>query len=254
MGEDMGRAALAGRDKTTVVLDAPVRAFGLWAEQLIAESTGKQGRGCVPVPTADDEVGDDRHFVAVKLEEAGALGAEFLRFELAVAIAGHALEIDPFDEPDVAESTANTAEILDGLPLSLPSLDASAPEDAMSLIAAEAHEGDYVSLQAYLPFGQDAELEELRRRVRDANDGMAVTAGYGPRFLHSTGQLHKGGPNSVVAVQLVGSSPSGDLAIPGEPYDFSTLIRSQAIGDYQSLIARGRRVMRIELDELREIR
>jgi hypothetical protein len=83
---------------------------------------------------------------------------------------------------------------------------------------------------------------------------MAVTAGYGPRFLHSTGQLHKGGPNSVVAVQLVGSSPSGDLAIPGEPYDFSTLIRSQAIGDYQSLIARGRRVMRIELDELREIR
>jgi hypothetical protein len=252
MGEDMGRAALAGRDKTTVVLDAPVRAFGLWVEQLIAESTGKQGRGCVPVPTADDERGDDRHFVGVKLEEPGALGAEFFRFELAVAIAGHALEIDPFDEPDVAESKANTAEILDALPL--PALHASAPEDAMSLIAAEAHEGDYVSLQAYLPFGQDAELEALRRRVRDANEGMAVTAGYGPRFLHSTGQLHKGGPNSLVAVQLVRSRSSGDLAIPGEPYDFSTLIRAQAIGDHRSLIARGRRVIRVELDELSEIR
>jgi len=252
MGEDMGRAALAGRDKTTVVLDAPVRAFGLWVEQLIAESTGKQGRGCVPVPTADDERGDDRHFVGVKLEEPGALGAEFFRFELAVAIAGHALEIDPFDEPDVAESKANTAEILDALPL--PALHASAPEDAMSLIAAEAHEGDYVSLQAYLPFGQDAELEALRRRVRDANEGMAVTAGYGPRFLHSTGQLYKGGPNSLVAVQLVRSRSSGDLAIPGEPYDFSTLIRAQAIGDHRSLIARGRRVIRVELDELSEIR
>jgi glucose-6-phosphate isomerase/transaldolase/glucose-6-phosphate isomerase len=169
-----------------------------------------------------------------------------------VAIAGHALEIDPFDEPDVAESKANTAEILDALPL--PALHASAPEDAMSLIAAEAHEGDYVSLQAYLPFGQDAELEALRRRVRDANEGMAVTAGYGPRFLHSTGQLHKGGPNSLVAVQLVRSRSSGDLAIPGEPYDFSTLIRAQAIGDHRSLIARGRRVIRVELDELSEIR
>jgi hypothetical protein len=251
-GSELGRAARAGRDKITIVLDAPIRSFGLWAEQLIAESTGKQGRGCVPVPTSDDERGDDRHFVEVKLDEAGALGAEFFRFELAVAIAGHELEIDPFDEADLAESKTNTRELLDALPL--PALSASAPEDAMALIAAEVHEGDYVALQAYLPFGQDEQLELLRRKVRDANGGMAVTAGYGPRFLHSTGQLHKQGPNSVVAVQLVRDTPSGNLPVPGEAYDFSSLIGAQSTDDHDSLLAHGRRVIRVELDELSEIR
>ena len=105
----------------------------------------------------------------------------------------------------------------------------------MALIAAQVRPGDYVSLQAYLPYGQDDQLEALRRTVRDANEDMAVTAGYGPRFLHSTGQLHKGGPNSVVAVQLVRSTPSADLAIPDEPYDFATLISAQSIGDHESL-------------------
>jgi len=151
----------------------------------------------------------------------------------------------------VAESKANTLRVLETLPL--PSLQASAPEDMMALVASEVRPRDYVSLQAYLPFGQDAALEALRRRVRDSNEGMAVTAGYGPRFLHSTGQLHKGGPNSIVAVQLVRSTPSGQVAIPGEPYDFATLISAQSIGDHESLLAHGRRVIRVELDDLREI-
>jgi len=252
LGEDMGRAALAGRDKTTIVVDEPVRSFGLWVEQLIAESTGKLGRGCVPVPTTEHERGDDRHVIGVSLDSPGALGNEFLRFELAVAIAGHALEVDPFDEPNVAESKANTLRVLGDLPL--PSLQTSSPEELMALISAQVRPGDYVSLQAYLPYGRDAELEALRRRVRDANDGMAVTAGYGPRFLHSTGQLHKGGPNSIVAVQLVRDTPSGQVPIPDEPYDFATLIEAQSIGDHDSLVSHERRVIRVTLNELGEIR
>ena len=206
----------------------------------------------MPVPTTDDEPGDDRHLVGIKLGEAGELGAEFFRFELAVAIAGHALDVDPFDEPEVAESKANLSRVLDALPL--PALEASSPEDAMSLIAAQVHPGDYVALQAYLPYGIDDQLEALRRRVRDAHEDMAVTAGYGPRFLHSTGQLHKGGPDSVVAVQLVRSTPSSDVAIPDQPYDFGTLIQAQSVADHEMLVARGRRVIRVELDELAEIR
>jgi glucose-6-phosphate isomerase/transaldolase/glucose-6-phosphate isomerase len=247
----MGGAALSGRDKTTIVVRDQIRSFGLWVEQLIAESTGKQGRGCVPVPTTEPERGEDRHVIGVAIDEPGGLGAEFFRFELAVAIAGHALSIDPFDEPNVAESKANTLKVLGSLPL--PTLESSAPEDMMALIAAQVRPHDYVSLQAYLPFGQDDELEVLRRKVRDANDQLAVTAGYGPRFLHSTGQLHKGGPNSVIAVQLVPSRPSAQLSIPGEPYDFPTLINAQSIGDHESLVAHGRRVIRVELDRLAEI-
>jgi len=252
LGEDMGREALAGRDKTTIIVSEPIRSFGLWVEQLIAESTGKLGRGCIPVPTTDDERGDDRHVIGVSLNEPGGLGTEFFRFELAVAIAGHALEVDPFDEPNVAESKANTLSVLGSLPL--PSLEASAPEDAMALISAQVRPDDYVSLQAYLPYGNDAELEALRRKVRDANGGMAVTAGYGPRFLHSTGQLHKGGPNSIIAVQLVRDTPSGELPIPGEPYGFETLIQAQSIGDHDSLVSHDRRVIRVGVNELSQIR
>ena len=178
LGEEMGAAALSGRDKTTIVVGGPTSSFGLWVEQLIAESTGKKGRGCVPVPTTEQETGDDRHTITVTIDEPGDLGAEFFRFELAVAIAGHALSIDPFDEPNVAESKANTLKVLGALPL--PSLQSSAPEDLMALVAAQVRPHDYVSIQAYLPFGQDAQLEALRRRVRDTNGEMAVTVGYGP--------------------------------------------------------------------------
>jgi len=251
LGEAMGRAALEGRDKTTIVVGEKIRSFGLWVEQLIAESTGKLNKGCVPVPTTEDERGEDRHVIDVGLDSPGALGTEFFRFELAVAIAGHVLDLDPFDEPNVAESKANTLRVLSSLPL--PTLASSSPEDLMALIAAQVRPHDYVSLQAYLPYGQDDRLEALRRRVRDANAGMAVTVGYGPRFLHSTGQLHKGGPNSIVAVQLVSAKASGELAIPDKPYDFATLISAQSIGDHDSLVAHQRRVIRVELDDLSEI-
>ncbi|MDQ4081362.1 MAG: hypothetical protein M3123_00490, partial [Actinomycetota bacterium] len=109
-------------------------------------------------------------------------------------------------------------------------------------------------IQAYLPYGQDAALDQLRRKVRDSLGGAAVAAGYGPRFLHSTGQLHKGGPNSVVAVQIVPRRPTAELAIPGFPYDFGTLIAAQALGDHQSLLAHGRRVLRVAVDDIQEVR
>src|SRR5439155_16900683 len=112
---------------------------------------------------------------------------------------------------------------------------------------------DYVSVQAYLPFGQDDALECLRRAVRAGLGVLAVTAGYGPRFLHSTGQLHKGGPNEVVAVQIAPRSPSAHLEIPGHPYDFETLIDAQALGDLESLQSHGRRALRVEVNELKDI-
>ncbi len=248
LGLAMGAAARQGRDKATIVVDEPFGSFGLWIEQLIAESTGKRGRGCVPVPTTEMERGDDRHVVEVHPKAAHELGEQFFRFELAIAMAGHVLEIDPFDEPNVAESKANTARVLDSLPLAeVPS---RSPGEVLSWIAEQRRPGDYVSLQAYLPFGQDEALEALRRRIRDANGDMAVTAGYGPRFLHSTGQLHKGGPNSVLAVQIVPSGPTAEVPVPDRAYDFATLIAAQAIGDHESLLAHERRLIRVVADDL----
>ncbi|PLS75991.1 MAG: glucose-6-phosphate isomerase [Actinobacteria bacterium] len=251
LGVAMGEAARAGRDKLTVVVPERFAAFGLWVEQLIAESTGKRGTGLVPVPTTEVETGDDRHVVALELEEPAELGAQFMRWMLAVAVAGHVLGIDPFDEPDVAVAKANTAKILANLPLDEPH--GADPAGVTTWIEAQVRPGDYVSVQAYLPYGQDAALERLRRNLRDGLGGMAVTAGYGPRFLHSTGQLHKGGPNSLVAVQLVGRTPVPSVPIPAHPYDFNTLIAAQSLGDHQSLLDRGRRVLRVALDDLKEI-
>jgi hypothetical protein len=114
--------------------------------------------------------------------------------------------------------------------------------------------GDFVSVQAYLPYGLDSPLERLRRSLRDGLDGMAVTAGYGPRFLHSTGQLHKGGPNTVVALQLVRRTPAPSVPIPTFPYDFNTVINAQALGDYQTLLDRDRRILRVAVDDPREVR
>ena len=252
LGLAMGNAAKAGRDKVTVVVPERFAAFGLWVEQLIAESTGKQGRGCVPVPTTDVEPGDDRHTVALELDDPLELGAEFYRWEIATAIAGSVLEIDPFDEPNVTESKENTARVLDSLPL--PAVDTDDPATVSTWLDTHVRPKDYVSIQAYLPYGQDDALERLRKVVRDGLDGVAVTAGYGPRFLHSTGQLHKGGPDEVVAVQIVPRTPTADVPIPGFPYDFGTLIAAQAIGDHQSLVEHGRRVIRVEVDDLKEVR
>ncbi|HVE46093.1 MAG TPA: hypothetical protein VNA57_05030 [Acidimicrobiales bacterium] len=251
LGVAMGEAALAGRDKLTVVVPRRFAAFGLWVEQLVAESTGKRGLGVIPVPTTEVETGDDRHVVALELEEPAQLASEFMRWMIAAAVAGHTLGVDPFDEPDVAVAKANTAKVLANLPLSEPT--AADPAGVTEWLEAQVRPGDYVSVQAYLPFGQDTELERLRRTLRDGLGGMAVTSGYGPRFLHSTGQLHKGGPNTVVAVQLVGRTPVPSVPIPSLPYDFGTLIAAQSLGDYQSLVDRGRRVLRVAVDDLKEI-
>ena len=251
LGVAMGEAAKAGRDKVTIVVPPPFRAFGLWVEQLIAESTGKRGTGCIPVPTTDVETGADRHVVLVDLEDPMQLGAEFYRWEVATAVAGHVLQIDPFDEPNVAESKANTARVLENLPL--PAVESAEPGTVSDWLRATVRPRDYVSLQVYLPFGQDDVLERLRTTVRDGLEGVATTVGYGPRFLHSTGQLHKGGPDSLVAVQIAPRAPSADVPIPGYPYDFGTLIDAQAIGDLESLRDHGRRVLRVEVHDLKEV-
>jgi glucose-6-phosphate isomerase len=251
LGLEMGRAAREGRDKMTVVVPDAFASFGLWVEQLIAESTGKRGTGCVPVPTTEREEGPDRHLITLEPRVAEDLAEQFYRFELAIPIVGHVLEIDPFDEPNVAESKANTNKVLDALPL--PKLDEAEPSAVLPWLREQVGPGDYVSLQAYVPFGQDEALEALRRRVRDGLGGAPVTVGYGPRFLHSTGQLHKGGPNTVVCVQLVHRGPQPELAIPGKPYDFGTLIGAQSIGDHQSLLAHGRRVLRVAVGDVGEV-
>ncbi len=251
IGLDMGRAAREGRDKATFVVPGAQRDLGLWLEQLVAESTGKQGTGCVPVPTSDQEPGEDRHVVPVALTAPHELGAIFYRFELATAAAGYVLDIDPFDEPNVAESKANTNRVLEHLPL--PPSSAAGPEAVEEWLASSLRPGDYLSIQAYLPYGNEAALESLRKKLRDAHGGMAVTAGFGPRFLHSTGQLHKGGPDSVVALQIVARTPGPSVAIPGERYDFATLIAAQAAGDHESLVHHERRVLQVAVDDLSEL-
>lgn len=250
-GLAMGAAALEGRDKATIHVPDLFASFGLWVEQLVAESLGKLGKGVVPVPTTTVERGDDRYPIDVKLNTPDELGGAFYWWELATAAAAHALGVDPFDEPNVAESKANTKRVLDSLPLPEPAV--AAPDGVMAWLREQVQAGDYVSLQAYLPYGDEFGLEQARQQARDALGGAAVTAGYGPRFLHSTGQLHKGGANNLVAVQLVPRSARAKLAIPGYDYDFGTLIDAQALGDYASLVEHGRRVLRVALDDFAEL-
>jgi glucose-6-phosphate isomerase/transaldolase/glucose-6-phosphate isomerase len=250
-GLAMGAAALAGQDKATIRVPEAYAEFGLWVEQLIAESLGKHGKGVVPVPTTEPEHGADRHEMTVALASPEDLGRAFMWWELATAAAGHALGVDPFDEPNVAESKANTKRVLDNLPL--PSIQSSDADGVTAWLQKEVRAGDYVSLQAYMPYGDSFGLEQARKEVRDALGGIAVTAGFGPRFLHSTGQLHKGGPNGVVVVQIVPRSARAALPIPGFGYDFATLIDAQAIGDHQSLAEHGRRVLRVCADDFAEI-
>jgi hypothetical protein len=250
-GVMMAEAAAEGRDKLTIWSEGRFAAFGLWAEQLVAESTGKQGKGVVPVPVQEREDGDDRFLVRIELGDPTELGGEFFGWEIATAIAGSVLGIDPFDEPNVTESKENTGKVLDSLPL--PESETADPSSVSRWLSEQVTDGDYVSLQAYLPYGQDAAMEQLRRRLRDALGGIAVTAGFGPRFLHSTGQLHKGGANNVVAVQLVPRTATAEVEIPDFPYDFGTLIAAQALGDHRSLLDHGRRVLRVAVDDLSEV-
>ena len=273
LGAYMGGLARGGRDKLTILTSPVLSSFGDWLEQLIAESTGKQGTGVVPVvgePIAHPGVyGDDRAFVVIDhaadpvpgvqaLEDAGLpvlritlqdryeIGGEFLRWEAATAYAGAILGIDPFDQPNVAESKRNTDEVLAEVAggTALPE-----PEDGdLGELLDSVRPGDYFSIQTYLaPDPKIADgLTELRLMVRD-NLGVATTAGWGPRFLHSTGQLHKGGPNSVVVLQLV-DVPANDVEIPTEDHGFATLIRAQALGDLRSLRSHDRRVIQRRVD------
>jgi len=270
LGAVMVAAARGGRDKLTIVLPPEIVSFGLWLEQLIAESTGKQGRGIVPVVTETlgppEVYGDDRLFVAVgpfagdRLDALAArghpvvqlpytdrsdIGAEVLRWELATALAGVVLGINPFDQPDVAFAKAATSQVLaEGLP--------DVAVEPLADLLSQVRPGDYLALQAYVDPGSQVveRLQQARLRLRDEL-GVATTLGIGPRFLHSTGQLHKGGPPTGVFVQVVGiDNDVEDLPIPGQPFGFATLIRAQAAGDLGTLRARGLRAARVSLDDL----
>ena len=239
LGQQLGEGWRAGRDK--VCIDETPGGFGLWAEQLIAESTGKDGKGLVPAPGESPE-GRDRQRGEVRLEDPYELGQEFFRWEFAVAVAGSYLEINPFDQPNVQAAKDKTNEVLAAGDVELD------PESSPEELFAQANEGDYVAIQAFIDPMQEAKLQPLIERAR-RETGCVVTHGLGPRYLHSTGQLHKGGPNTGLFLQVV-DDPGEELPIPGKPFGFARLIRAQAAGDFESLKERGRRVARIRLEDV----
>jgi transaldolase/glucose-6-phosphate isomerase len=282
LGAVMGSLANRGRNKLTLLMSPRVATFGYWLEQLIAESTGKQGRGIVPVegepPGRPEAYGDDRLFVHVRvngeaddpavraLEQAGQpvvtltlrdeldLGGEFLRWELATAAAGSLLGIDPFDQPNVQESKDNTKRVLAEFDSTgrLPeahAVPAAEAGGAVTDLLKQRRDGSYVALMAYTTRtdASEAALLTARERVRDSAR-LATTSGYGPRFLHSTGQLHKGGPPVGLFLQIVQRDPV-DVEVPGERYGFSILKQAQSLGDLQSLQSRNYPVLRVDLGE-----
>jgi glucose-6-phosphate isomerase len=278
LGAALGGFAQAGRDKVTLVLAEPLRSLGAWLEQLITESTGKQGKGLVVIngePLGAPAVyGADRVFVSITLGEDAAtermldalgaaghpvirlpledrldIGGEFLRWEIATAAVGIVLGLNPFDEPNVAQAKEATQAALATFRETgqLPSWPANGVDDVAAMLA-EARPGDYVGLLAYLTPASEttAALQALRTLVRDRTR-LATTVGYGPRYLHSTGQLHKGGPPTPILVILTVESPS-DVPIPGEPYGFGTLEMAQAFGDLATLRAAQRRALWLPLE------
>jgi len=242
LGRQFGLGWREGRDKICIAETSG--GFGLWAEQLIAESTGKQGKGLVPAPGESPD-GPDRQPAEPQIADPYALGGEFFRWEFAVAVAGAILEINPFDQPDVQAAKDKTNEVL--ATGKEPDVE---PEGSVEELLAQANERDYVCVQAFVePNGEnDLRIADLVRKLR-RRSGLVVTHGYGPRYLHSTGQLHKGGPNTGLFLQVV-DDPGDELAIPGRPFGFRRLIRAQAAGDYASLKERGRRAARVHLEEI----
>jgi transaldolase / glucose-6-phosphate isomerase len=241
LGRQFGEGWQEGRDKICIG-DAPGD-FGLWAEQLIAESTGKHGKGLVPAPGESPD-GTDRQSAEPELPDPYSLGAEFFRWEFAIAVAGAYLEINPFDQPDVQAAKDKTNEVL--ATGKEPQLE---PEGSIEELLAQAHEGDYACVQAFVePSAEnDRRIEALVELLR-RESGLVVTHGYGPRYQHSTGQLHKGGPNTGLFLQVI-DDPGDELPIPGKPFGFRRLIRAQATGDLETLKERGRRVARIHIEE-----
>ena len=280
LGAVMGRLATQGRNKVTLITSPKVATFGYWVEQLIAESTGKEGKGIVPIegePVGKPAVyGDDRLFVYIRmdadppnravkaLEKYGHavvtltlrdkldLGGEFFRWEVATAIAGSILGIDAFDQPNVQESKDNTRKVLATFKSrgKLPAAESVAAAKAKAGIASllgRAKKGAYFAIMAYTARtpGSEAAIAAIRTAVRDKTK-IATTAGYGPRFLHSTGQLHKGGPKTGLFLQVV-QDDVRDVPIPGQPYSFSVLKQAQSLGDMQSLTSRRLPVLRVTL-------
>lgn len=282
LGAAMGSLAKAGRDKVTVIASPSLSTFGLWVEQLLAESTGKEGTGLIPVaqepvlaPTA---YGTDRFFIYLRLkgEKNGLLdrqiqaltkaqhpvlqfdlhdrydlGAEFFRWEFATAIAGHVLGIHPFDQPNVQESKDNTNRVL-GIFQStghLPEKASSSPKQAAQDLSSHLRPGSYVSALAYTTPSRQFETAMRRlRKVLVSQHHVTTTFGYGPRYLHSTGQLHKGGPNTGIFLELV-DRMTPDVVIPDKPFSFGTLAQAQAAGDLESLRAHHRHAIRVQLGQ-----
>ena len=273
LGAAMGALALERRDKLTFSVGSPIDRFGMWAEQLIAESTGKEGKGILPVegetlgPPA--VYGDDRFFVRIGPEDADAdrklaaleraghpvarfavtnpleLGAEMFRWEFATAVAGSLLEINPFDQPNVQEAKDRTNEILSGKAAS-GGTSGRGPSSAGELVDS-LRPRDYFAITAYLPAtaANEDRLAKIRVPVRDGKR-VATTVGFGPRFLHSTGQLHKGGPDTGVFLQHT-AEPAESAPIPGRPYGFERVVAAQAAGDLAALVSRGRRAISLHL-------
>ena len=238
LGLALGRGWQDGKDKVTI--NPNTCDFGLWVEQLLAESTGKRGKGLIPAPGESAE-GLDRQAPEVRLSSPYELGQEFFRWEFATAVAGSILEINPFDQPDVQAAKDKTNEVLAG---GEPDLE---PRGSLEELLDRAQPGDYVSIQAFIDPAFEPQLEPLIERARET--GCVVTHGLGPRYLHSTGQLHKGGPNKGLFVQVV-DDPGGEVSIPGRKFGFRRLIRAQAAGDFASLQERGRRIVRVRLEDL----
>jgi glucose-6-phosphate isomerase/transaldolase/glucose-6-phosphate isomerase len=280
LGAVMGRLAVQGRNKLTLICSPKVATFGYWVEQLLAESTGKEGKGIVPVegePVGRPPVyGADRLFVYIRmdadapnravaaLEKAGQpvvtltlrdtldLGGEFLRWEIATAVAGSILGIDPFDQPNVQESKDNTKRVLAQFKKAgkLPpaeSTPAARARSGVKGLLARAKPSAYFAIMAYTArtATSEAAISAIRTAVRD-NTKIATTAGYGPRFLHSTGQLHKGGPKTGLFLQIV-QKDAQDVPIPGQPFSFSILKQAQSLGDLKSLSSRRLPVLRVTL-------
>jgi glucose-6-phosphate isomerase len=239
LGLRLGDGWRAGRDK--VAINPNPGRFGLWAEQLVAESTGKQGKGLVPAPD-ESPAGPDRQAAAVELDDPHAVGAEFFRWEFGVAVAGTVLGINPFDQPDVQAAKDKTQAVLESG--DDPEL---APEGSLDELLAGAEPPSYIAIQAFIVPIRERELQPLIERARAT--GCVVTHGLGPRYLHSTGQLHKGGPPTGRFVQVVDDT-GDEIPIPGRDFGFGRLIRAEAEGDFRSLKERGRELVRVRLEDI----